>query len=110
VDPHYVHVGQERYRNRDGVALTSPGAEAVAEDRRAARAAYRARGIARLPAALGRLLSSIDDTGDLTSVREAVRAFGKAVFAGTRVPFRDLADHAPINYVSSLTGRAGATE
>jgi hypothetical protein len=42
---------------------------------------------------------------DTAAIRAAVRTFAARLFQGDPVPLRDLADHAPINYVSLFTGR-----
>jgi len=68
----YIHIGEPLYIDQKGGLHEAPPADAIAEDRRAARALY---------------------------VLHYAPKFWRNVLV------RDLADHAPINYVSALLGR-----
>lgn len=70
----FVHVGERRYIDRNGVELTDPSREVIADDREHARRDY------------------------------LVKYFGRI----GNVPLRDLADHAPVNYISALLGEREA--
>ncbi len=92
VNAGYRHHGPARYLDRHGQALaTPPSDDEVRSDQDAARAEYAA--LKRLDVALG------------SDPIAAIAALRNAAPGGHQVPFRDLADHAPINYVSALVGR-----
>lgn len=103
----YAHVAPPHYLRADGRLLIAPGATEEANDQRAARAAYphsTRDGARRLFDRLAGLRLSRPD-------RELLRALGRELFGlvrGDPVPRRDFADHAPINYLSALAGRAPA--
>lgn len=66
----FVHVGERRYIDRNGVELADPSSEVIADDRQHARRDY--------------------------LIKYAWRI--------GNVALRDLADHAPVNYVSAILG------
>ena len=83
LDPHFKHAALARYADRNGQIQADITDEAVLEDQAAARRAYR--------------------QAAPKSFWQLGKLFARA---STSVPFRDLADHAPINYVSLFTGRS----
>lgn len=102
IRPKYVDVGDAKYRDRAGNELQA--GTTIADDQKAARTAYQGHVIPRPKDVLETLLSGAAAAG-AKGLREALRRFGAALFQGGTVPLRDLADHAPINYVSIFTGR-----
>jgi hypothetical protein len=108
VQQEYEHVCGATYRDRAGRALTSSTPGAVEADQRAARAAYHGSFTPDLTHLMQELMTAVfaaGAAGDAAAMRAAVRNFGARLFQGDPVPLRDLADHAPINYVSLFTGR-----
>jgi triacylglycerol lipase len=105
IQPQYVHVGEAEYKDRAGKPLASATTIAIAEDQRAARAAYPGSPLRALTELMQQIQTAVTTAGDGKRVRDAVRTFGTALFSGDPVPLRDLADHAPINYVSIFSGR-----
>ena len=108
VQPRYAHVGEAIYRDRDGHALSAQTPAAIVQDQSQARAAYQGSvtpDLRHLIEELGKALLGAGGARDASAVRAAIRHFGARLFQGDPVPLRDLADHAPINYVSLLTGR-----
>jgi len=84
LDPRFKHAALARYGDRNGEIQADITDEALVLDQEAARRAYRQ------PAAR-------------KSFWQLFKLFARG---STFVPFRDLADHAPINYVSLFTGRS----
>ncbi len=110
MDARFEHVGTEMYADQNGVVRPGISEQDRENDQRAARTAYGAPGgsshagrlaLEALEGARARAAGAVDVLGAL---RDLVRS---AVGAGTtgRLPLRDLADHAPINYVSVFSGR-----
>jgi hypothetical protein len=106
VEAQYVHVGTADYRKHDGAALAAATPAAIAEDQHTARAGYLMPAMPNLTKLLERLQGGVRGAHDRDGLRAALRKFAKTLFGGNRVPLRDLADHAPINYVSLFSGRA----
>lgn len=110
-DERYVDVGDLVYADRHGTLRPGISAQALADDQREARSAYATR--AGGPGAghvlrqtLEGALAGALGSGDLgAALGSLVRRAGDAISAA-HVPLRDLADHAPINYVSIFSGRA----
>jgi hypothetical protein len=84
LDPHFKHAAPARYADRSGKIQADITDEARVLDQEAARRAYRQPATHKSFWQLGKLLARVSAS----------------------VPFRDLADHAPINYVSLFTGRS----
>jgi pimeloyl-ACP methyl ester carboxylesterase len=103
IQPNYVHVGDAQYRDRNGRTL--PAGTTVAADQQAARAAYNGTFIPGSQVLINQLLAASTAAAGEKGVRDAIRVFFRELFQGGRVPIRDLADHAPINYVSLFSGR-----
>jgi pimeloyl-ACP methyl ester carboxylesterase len=101
----YVDIGELRYRDRAGSALANDTEDAIDEDQRQARAAYPRRALPSPTELIQPLEKVVSARGDAKQLRAALREVGVALFRGDEVPLRDLADHAPINYVSLFTGR-----
>lgn len=105
----FAHVGAARYANRHGVIADPITDDARATDQELARTAYgggRHLSLAAVERAVETALAGARDRAVVLEVlRGVVRNAVGALGAG-RVPLRDLADHAPINYVSILSGRA----
>lgn len=103
-DLKYAHVAPPQYIAQDGSRPGAVGGEEIASNQAAARTEYGHR----LPGFrliefirdLPKLVRANPGDGVKTLVDELVRLAG-----GDQVPLRDLADHAPINYVSALAGR-----
>ena len=109
----FMHISPPRYVRADGTVAEEISDKQILENQLAARTAYRhstengleqvrqlfdslrAASRGQAPLHVGRLLRNIV-RGLLNLVR------------GDPVPLRDLADHAPINYVSAFTGRVEA--
>jgi hypothetical protein len=98
---HFRHVGPARYVNAQGRVADGVDAEA---DQEAARAEYRKTHGAHLI-----VTSFVDAVHSLIHAlggsRDTIREAGAKLFgavAGRGIPIRDLADHAPINYVSAM--------
>jgi hypothetical protein len=106
----FVDVGDLLYADRHGVLQPGISDQAREEDQREARRTYGAHGGGPgaghvLREALQEALASALRSGDLArAFRGLVGGVGHALSAA-RVPLRDLADHAPINYVSIFSGR-----
>ena len=108
VQPEYEHVCDRAYGDHAGKILTPATPAAIEADQNAARAAYQGGFTPDLKHLLQQLVSAVFAAGvarDPTAIRDAVRNFGARLFQGDPVPLRDLADHAPINYVTLFTGR-----
>jgi hypothetical protein len=108
VQPQFVHVGPARYADRHGVRQPRFTDADIEADQHAARASYRAGstpGEGGLASLSGLVTSGLSPERVLQSFRERLTAF-LATLGGDPVPLRDLADHAPLNYVSIFTGRA----
>lgn len=105
IQPHYVHVGEAEYRDHAGTPLATATTRAIEADQQAARAAYPGSPTRALTELMQQVRTAVTTPGDETHVRDAVRQFSAALFSGDPVPLRDLADHAPINYVSIFSGR-----
>lgn len=107
----FVDVGDLMYADRHGVLRPGISDQALADDQREARGAYAARGGGPgaghvLRETLEGALASALRSGDLVkALGSLARGAGDAISAA-HVPLRDLADHAPINYVSIFSGRA----
>jgi pimeloyl-ACP methyl ester carboxylesterase len=109
IQPTFRHVGEGRYADRHGVLRAAIAEEDRARDQGGARREYAARrgrpgGSAGLPA----FRAAITLEATRGSVRAVLRALLRMAWEAVtpeRVPLRDLADHAPINYVSIFTGR-----
>ena len=109
--PLFRHVTPACYADRDGARRPGITDEARLQDQEAARRAYQQpatraghRQLKKRFKALGTMRKA-KEHGDALQV---LRSFAGHLFAKTEssVPFRDLADHAPINYVSLFTGRS----
>jgi hypothetical protein len=101
----FAHVAPPRYVCRDGTVIDAPMAAEQAEDQRAARAAYPHSTTLQF-AQLSTLFKGLRG---LASGQDTLRAVVHRLFElvrGDPVPLRDLADHAPINYLSGITGRS----
>jgi hypothetical protein len=98
--PAYVHVGAPHYIDRhDHLLAQAPDAPTCRRDREQARADYG------LPAATDRPAWRWPDPGDgLVGLVRA--AMARREPATPQVAWRDMADHAPINYLSPLSRRA----
>jgi pimeloyl-ACP methyl ester carboxylesterase len=107
IQPQYVHVGDAKYRDRSG--KTPPAGTTVADDQQAARLAYEGHVIPEPEDLLHSLRSAVTAAANAGGLRNAIRKFGAELFQGGRAPLRDLADHAPINYVSLFSGRIPPT-
>lgn len=105
IQPRYVHAGDAEYRDHTGTPLATATTTAIAEEQKAARGAHPGRPTRALTELMQELRTAVTTPGDGPHVRDAVRQFSAALFSGDPVPLRDLADHAPINYVSIFSGR-----
>jgi len=109
LDPHFKHVTFARYADRNGRILGDVTDEVRRQDQEAARRAYGHPASHESFGQLGERLREL--TARVTAAHgdalEAFRSFTGHLFAsnGSSVALRDLADHAPINYVSLFTGR-----
>jgi len=108
VQPEYTHVGDVLYADHDRRRVTA-SKEQIAADQADAREAYDvqpkldpASHIDKFKTQLKDALVSVLRSRDLTPVRDAIRNFGFEFFQADPVPLRDLADHAPLNYVTVL--------
>jgi len=107
VRPEYEHVCDAIYVDRHGKRMDHAAADSIAADQQGARHDYRG-GFTPDAGRLLHELKTVFEAGtslDAHAMRVAVRDFGAKLFQGDPVPLRDLADHAPINYVSAFTGR-----
>jgi triacylglycerol lipase len=105
VQPEYTHVGEPRYYDRAGLQVP---VSTRAADQQAARQNYKGGFTPNLPRLLRQFATAVlaaGDDHDPAAVRAAIRDFAARLFQGDPVPLRDLADHAPLNYVSLFTGR-----
>jgi hypothetical protein len=96
----YRHFGELHYIDRDGAVHRNPEQAFITADQQAARNAYAQQG---QPANFDptqplNFATPVEDVID--KVKEEIF---KKLFGPSQVPFRDTADHAPINYVRSLT-------
>jgi len=92
----FRHVGEAIYIDRHGrIPDPAPTPSEVRRDQNAARAEYPA------------IKTSPTIAKDTSNPLKALRGYLENRIRAADVPFRDLADHAPINYVSALAGRAG---
>ncbi len=101
----FSHVAPARYIRFDGTIVDNPTGAAQTQDQWTARRAYPHS----TEAELGRLVKLLTSLGASAARRDALRNFTRGVFGlvrGDLVQLRDLADHAPINYVSGIAGRA----
>jgi pimeloyl-ACP methyl ester carboxylesterase len=108
VQPEYTHVGDTIYGNRAGQRIAATPTE-IEADQGEARAAYHGSLTPDLPVLLTQLQGAVlaaGIAGNVAAVRTAVRSFASAIFQADPVPLRDLADHAPLNYVTLFTGRS----
>lgn len=108
IQPEYDHVCDATYGNQLGTTLPSPTTGAIETDQRTAREAYKGGLTPDIKHLLHELVSAVSAATaaeDSNAIREAIRNFGARLFQGDPVPLRDLADHAPINYVTLFTGR-----
>jgi len=103
IQPHYVHVVDEQYRDRRGLTLAAGTTRA--QDQAAARAAYGGSLVPDPNTVVGQAQAAFTAASGAKGLRDAIRVFARELFQGGRVPIRDLADHAPINYVSLFSGR-----
>lgn len=100
----FTHVAPPRFIRADGGLVENPSVDQQLQDQRAARAAYphsTANQLDQLQALLKALHAPASGQGEL-------RAFVHGLFGLVRsdpVRLRDLADHAPINYLSGIAGR-----
>lgn len=92
---HYSHLETLHYHDHTGQAVPGATPAFIADDQRKACAAY---GVGPAPEM---------KIGDLNSLRTFIGAC-LALATGAKVPYRALTDHAPINYLSALTGRCQA--
>jgi hypothetical protein len=107
LDPRFEHVAAARYADRNGKILGNVTDEVRLQDQEAARRDFEQ------PAHHGSFRQLGERAQELAagvasgSALRAFRSFTGQLFADTSdsVAFRDLADHAPINYVSLFTGR-----
>lgn len=104
----FVHVGSPIFIRSDGTRRERESAESIQAEQRAAREAYRG-----LIARRRRIMvpttgeAPRSDPGEPPSsggVGDLLRRLLPPVASGI-IPTRDLADHAPLNYVSAFTGR-----
>ena len=113
IAPRFAAVGLARYVNAAGKVTDGAGAADVKRDQDAARQSYRGAhpaASANWAATLSGALNLAGVASAAASVREAVTQVGRRFFegiAGNRVLLRDLADHAPINYVSAMARSFG---
>lgn len=96
----YRHFGELHYIDRDGTAHLNPGQEFIAADQQAARDAYHQQGLPPNfdPTQLLNFASPVEDVIDW--VKDEIF---KRLFSDAQVPFRDTADHAPINYLRAFS-------
>jgi hypothetical protein len=108
IEPTFADVGPPRYASAAGKLADGITDDAMKEDRKEARA--QSRETHHVPTLhWDALLSGLRDLGGAVgagqSVREGLHSVGARLLPGGRgatVPLRDLADHAPINYVSAM--------
>ncbi|MBI5619155.1 MAG: lipase family protein [Gammaproteobacteria bacterium] len=98
-DPRFVHVGNLAYVDRDGRTCDASDEDAIRRDQETARAEYAARHRASTPP---RSFATWFTSGSFAEFF----AQSCAVLANGTVPLRDLADHAPINYVGAMARRS----
>jgi len=101
----FAHVAPPRYIRFDGAIVNDPDAALQAQDQAAARRAYPYS----TEAQLKKLVTLLRSLAPPSTGRGAPRDFVRGVFEllqADPVPLRDLADHAPINYLSGIAGRA----
>ena len=108
----FAHVSTARYIDRHGLVTEAPGDAQQAADQEIARKEHphsprNARD--ELVALWSSLLTSSAGLPSVPDLRQVTRKLLGGLFnlvRGDPVPLRDLADHAPINYLSGITGRA----
>ena len=112
VQPKYEHVSEPIYRNRNGLRIgvgdATPSRHDIERDQQEARKNYQGSLTPDPDHLLHGLLGAVSAAilaRDAAAVRTAIRTFGVKLFQGDPVPLRDLADHAPLNYVTLFTGR-----
>jgi len=108
VQPQYDHVRGAMYGDNTGTMTPGITASAIAVDQQTARHAYSGSLTPDVKHLMHDLVTAVlaaGAAGDASALRAAIGNFGARLFQGDPVPLRDLADHAPINYVSLLTGR-----
>ncbi len=94
----FRHVGEAIYIDRHGRILDpAPTPSDVQYDQDAARADYPA------------IKTAPTIAKDTSDPLKTLRGYLDDRIRSAKVPFRDLADHAPINYVSALAGRAAGS-
>ncbi len=110
-DPRYEHVGELRYLDRHGTLVHDTTESTISGDQDEARREYaddlsgsatEHRPFGEPSELLKRLGDAVKGSGS-AGVRKFFADFTN--FDSAVVPLRDLADHAPINYVSALAGR-----
>lgn len=104
-DAQFFHIGEALYADRKGAFRPSLAPTAIEDDQREARSSYPGGQRPDASDLFAHLKAGVTPDGDVERVRNALLAFAKGLLASDRVPLRDLADHAPINYVSIFTGR-----
>jgi hypothetical protein len=104
----FVHAGTAVYINRDGnISLNTSDAER-ATDQTAARSAYDGPGIGDAWSLLQTCFGALHGSAPpLEKLRHFIHTLFND-FGAAPVPLRDLADHAPVNYVSALARRGPA--
>ncbi len=113
LDPRFQHVGIAQYADRNGKVLGKVTDEERLSDQDAARGAYTQPVHHESLRQLGERFKGLTLTtttasgGGLQNALQVLRSFIGHLFAdtGDSAALRDLADHAPINYVSLFTGR-----
>ena len=108
IEPTFADVGPPRYVSAAGTLADGITDDGIKKDRKEARAQYR--DTHHLPTLhWDALLSALRDLGMAVlagqGVREGMHSAGARLLPGgmgATVPLRDLADHAPINYVSAM--------
>jgi hypothetical protein len=107
----FAHVSAAHYIDRNGLLTETPSDKKQAADQEIARKEYPytlRHSRDQLVALLNSLLTSsagLRSVPDLPRVTRKVLGGVFNLVRGDPVPLRDLADHAPINYLSGITGR-----
>jgi hypothetical protein len=108
IEPTFADVGPPRYVSAAGTLAVGITGDGMKKDQKDARAQYRETHHLPTPH-WDALLSALGDLAKATragqSVREGLHSVGARLLPegmGAAVPLRDLADHAPINYVSAM--------
>lgn len=107
LDPRFAHVSPERYGDRNGRLQGSITDEDRRQDQETARRAFKQPAAHESFRPLNERLQELLKMPTHGDALQALHSFMGHLFAraGTSVAFRDLADHAPVNYVSLFTGR-----